>query len=432
MNALGVFTLKSFGISLDKSKDIPVERVTANKSFKKNNENDGPSNEITINKDSISGYYRTDINLHELNDFIIKIINNRTNDDIIHFENIKTAEIFKIKSSQSKNEREASVRNINNANHEILQCKNNINKIKYMTSVNSILDEYSKIGVLKQYVTFDKGIVTHNIEENKEKRAYRLSLIEKFLDIANQYVYINISKKIDFNGCPSCGYPLPKVDNNDGNNPNCIKCETEIVQLSTYIPDGESISTKKSVGGNSDGRNNFIKDLSRYQGKSKNGKLPNNLKQSLDDHFNMIGFPNGDEIKVKNLISRTNKDLMYRALKTIGMSKLYKDINLICHFYWGCELLNLEQVEDEIMKRYDQIYENYNIIKEESKDERSSCLNSQYVLWWILDSMDYECNPADFKIPKTPDIFEYYEKMRQEISRRLNWKYIPLKIDCIC
>jgi len=116
---------------------------------------------------------------------------------------------------------------------------------------------------------------------------------------------------------------------------------------------------------------------------------------------------------------------MYLALKNIGMSKLYKDINLICHVYWGWDLIDLEDIEEEILERYDQIYE---ILE---KGERSSSLNTQYVLWWILDSMDFECDVSDFKIPKTPEIFEYYEKTRESISEKLGWKYVSLKIECI-
>lgn len=427
MNALGLITLKSFGITLNKPKDVEVTEKT---NFNKE-EPEGSNNEIIVSKNSIIGYYNTDINLLELNIQILKIIDLINTANIEHNEQIKDSELYKIKLRQTKNERETSLRIINKSNEEIQQGKSNIMRTKYTAAVSEILSEYSKIGVLKQYITFGKGIVTHNIEETKEKRYSRLILIEKFLDIANNYVNINISKKNNHIGCPACGFPLPKIDSNDGDNPTCIRCETEIVQLSTFIPDNESIPTKKT-GPVSEGRNNFIKDLSRYQGKLKNSKIPANLKQLLDDYFNMITFPTGDTIKSNSdLLKKTNKDLMYSALKNIGMSKLYKDINLVCHMYWGWELINLEEIEDEILKRYDQIYEVYDVIKLDHKDKRSSSLNSQYVLWWILDSMDFDCSPSDFKIPKTPEIFEYYEKTREQISGELGWNYSLLKIECI-
>jgi len=425
MNALGLITLKSFGISLNKSKEL-TEKINIKK------EEEIQNNEIIVTKDSITGYYYSDINLLELNEQILKIIDMRNNTDIEYYQRIKSEELLKITLRQTKNERNASIRTINQAKEELLKCESNNLKNKYISSVNNILHEYSKIGTLKQYITFAKGIVTHNIEENKDKRLQRLMLIEKFLDIASEYININICKKGNYIGCPSCGSPLPKIDTSDGDNPTCNKCETEIIQLSNYIPDNETPQPKKNNNNNLEGRNNFIKDLSRYQGKLKNVKIPANLKQSLDDYFTMISFPIGDVIKSNsNLLNRTSKDLMYSALKNIGMSKLYKDVNLICHIYWGWELINLEQLEDEILKRYDKIYEVYEIIKIDSKDERSSSLNSQYVLWWILDSMDFKCSPSDFKIPKTPDIFEYYERTRCEISKELDWKYSPLKIEYI-
>lgn len=430
MDALGFINLKSLGIFLEKTENgTKVKKESPSKGG--TNGNDGPNSEITIGKTSISGYYRTDLNLVELNAEVLKIIDTQTKETLEKQLKIKEDELRKVQLYQNKIERETSIRSINLANEEIKKCEGSAIKDKYVADITKILNEYIKIGVLKQYFTFGRNYISHNIEESDERKMHRLSLIEKFLDIVGRFVYINISRKSNSNGCPSCGYPLPKIDNSDGDNPACINCSTEIIQLSAFIPSTDPIPVKKT-NNNSEGRNNFIKELQRYQGKLKNVKFPNNLEQLLDEYFVMTGSPTGSQVKTDStLMSKTNKALMYKALKDTGMNKLYKDINLVCHSYWGWGLIDLENIEDEIMRKYDQIYEIYEILKADNKDERSSSLNSQYVLWWILDNMEFECSPSDFKIPKTPEIFEYYEKTREEISNQLGWDFYGLKIDCI-
>jgi len=291
MNGLGLISLKSFGISLEKSKDgLAVKKETP----VQKPENEGPNSEIVNNKGSITGYYSNDLNLIELNTEVLKIINTQTVESISMHTKSKEQELYKIQLRQTKIERESSIRTIKRAEEEINKCKDNTKHKEYSAEIQGVLQEYSKIGTLKQYVTFGNGIVTHNIQETNQMKIYRLSLIEKFLEISNKYVPINISRKISFVGCPSCGYPLPKIDNNDGDNPNCINCNTEIVQFSSYIPDDDLVPIKKASGG-SEGRNNFIKDMSRYQGKLKNSKIPETLFSLLDEYFTIRSFPIGEE-----------------------------------------------------------------------------------------------------------------------------------------
>ena len=421
MHGLSFITLKSFI-------NIPIKNDTPSTSYTRKVEHQEKNYDIKVNKDSIFGSYHNDLNLIELNSCILTILDNTRKESLESLQRIKIEEEFKVKQPQFKIDRENSLKIIRDATEKISIYTDNRFKKKYIDETTPILDQYSKIGSIKKYVTFGKNIDYNDIDESIDKKLHRLGLIEDFLNIARKYLTISIYKKIIVKGCQVCGYDISKIPtSSDDELVVCPSCNVEITQLTKYKNSNES-SFGKKLGGIYEGRVNFQKELSRYQGKLKNSKIPSNFNELLDTYFKQRGYPIGSEIKQNSeLMNITNKDLMYKALKMVGLSSLYKDINLVCHLYWGWELVNLELLESKIMEKYDQI----NTVFESLKDNRSSAMNTQYELWWILSMIEYPCKPNEFKIPKTPEIFEYHEKKRAEICKILDWEYIPLTLNDI-
>lgn len=408
MNGLDVITFKSLGLISNKKKD--VDRIT---------ESHERNFEIKVNSSSIFGFYIHDLNILELNDCVLRIMENKKKHRIEELEKVRLEESYKILMPQYPIERKYSLVLLKNTVVELEGYANNTNLNEYISKVTPILNDYKILGSLKTFVTFGRS-TQFNTAESVERKVIRFSLIEKYLEIANKYIEINVYRKSISKGCMSCGYDISNLESIENENIICPNCNLEITELTK--PKGESSNIKKNAS-NYEGRVNFINELHRYQGKPTKSKIPDNLTELLDNHFRKKNFPIGNDIKANpSLITKTSKDLMHTALKTIKLSTLYKDINLICHLYWGYKLINLEDLESQIMEKYDLIDKVYEGLKE----ERSSSLNTQYELWWILSTINYSCDISDFKIPKTPDIFNYHEKMREKISKVLNWKYTPV------
>ena len=411
MKSLDLITLKSLGLISSSGKNKDSNYIT--EPYQKNYN-------ITVNDESINGSYTYDLNILELHDCILRILENLKKKKIDELRRVEAEEKYKITSPQYPIERNHSIETIKRVELELKDLEGGIKKNEYITKVSPILNEYKNLGTLKKHMTFGRGIqIGHS--ENIDKKLQRFSIIERYLQIANKYMEINIYRTPSMKGCTLCGYDISSIESIENENIICPNCNMEITDISSHK--NESTSNDKKSVSNYEGRVNFINELHRFQGKPTKSKIPPNLSESLDEHFRKKSFPIGDSIKSdKRLLKNTSKDLMYIALKSIGMAALYKDINLICHLYWGYELINLENLESQIMERYDMIDKIYETLK----DDRSSSLNTQYELWWILDSLDFKCYPTDFKIPKTSEIFQYHEKMREKISKILNWKYVAL------
>jgi hypothetical protein len=451
MHALGLLTLKSFGIAGNIRKDRKDTKVSTPEGVLEK------SYDIDISeRGAVTGTYSSDLNLIELHEYILRTLDKMKKEETEKFNKIKTEEEYNISKTQSRCDRESSISNLRNANTKLIGLINDTDKKRYISDVSSIIEQYKNIGTIKKYVSFGKNVNFHDQEETIDKKLYRFALIEDFLNIAERYVSINISKKMIIKGCPGCGFDTESsgtfgVDTSSNDNLVCPNCGTESITLSKFKSSSEE-SSKKTGPAVYEGKTNFIKELSRYQGKSKNTKIPDTLIESLDAYFTQRNIPIGEMIKngetttgpeelgiggptggptggkVTGGPTSISKDLMYRALKDLGFSTLYKDIHLICNIYWGWELINLDHLETKILETYDTINEVFESIKEEN---RSSSMNTQYELWWILNHLGYECQPSDFKIPKTPGIFEYHELKRREVCERLEWDFIPLDINKI-
>ena len=406
--------------SLDSKTCTPKPIKTSKKSDK--------SNGIISENNTVAGTYGNDVNITEIHRIVVNRINENNEKKKIDLKQLLDKEIVNIKKPQNVINRRNSISKIKKYRSELDEIESSLELNKYLEESKELLDNYMEIGVKLELVSFGKGKMESGTGHMSEEQEYRIMIIERYLEIARKYTDINIFKKHQ-NYCTVCKNDISLSTINDIGMLVCSICGTESVTLAKSIsPDEESSSNNATLGNLKDyeDRGNFQKAMVRYQGKQPN-KFPEHLYDLLDKYFESVDFPVGKEISVLPLNDnpntsiktrgKSNKSLMLKALKDIGMSSFYEDINLLCHTYWGWVLPNLSEIEDAIMTDYDLSQE----VFERLKGDRKSCLNIQYRLWRHLSRRGHPCNPNDFKIIKTPEIVKYYERMWENICDELGW-----------
>ena len=226
------------------------------------------------------------------------------------------------------------------------------------------------MGKPKITILFDGKNLT-NTNEDYETSQKRINVIDEFIEIARDYVVMNVFKLIDVKGkCFNCGYETSS-DDDDGLRycSNCRISKYDIVMNQC----SDSISTVDY-----DDYGNFEKSLNRLQGLEKI-KLPIDMFDKLDAHFRKARKPLGEEIRNRPLLPNgkkegTSVDLLIDALKCIEYEKYYENFIYILHKYWVCRCPDISKYEDDIRRDYMITQKAYGHID----TKRSSSLNLEF------------------------------------------------------
>lgn len=321
-------------------------------------------------------------------------------------------------------ERKAVLRSIASIEIDIDKVQNSTEKVEYLRRATDLISLYSSLGVQVRRINFGSKIVKE--KESSKNSILRSKVISEYLNIARDYISINIMKESeDIMNCFSCGSSLEEIvaDETCGSY-HCSTCGLE--RDATCSSFNLSISSKANLTRNNyEDRDNFFKAVRRYQGKQSN-RIPESLYESLDTYFSSYCLPTSSVIKKRPLDKSGRREgssraLLFRALFDINRSAYYEDVNLIGHIYWGWVLPDVSNLEVIIMEDYDLSQK----IFERIKNERKSCLNSQYRLFKHLQRLGHPCSDIDFKIITTRDIIEYHECVWRQICDELHWEFIP-------
>ena len=384
-------------------------------------------NNLSIDKDRISGIYNNDINILEINKIVLEKIYLENQSERLRLKELIDSELYSIKKPQNIVDRKNSVHTIKTCRIELEKINESEKLYNYIEESTPILEAYNDIGVKNEKIIFGKRNdkkTNHQLDEDDE---YRIILIERYLEIASRYISLSIYKK-NVNCCINCKSDLSLAVIGDDGIIVCSVCDVETVTVTQGInyDDDNSHSYKLANGGYED-RSNFIKALTKYQGKQPNN-FPSNLFDKLDDYFSSINLPIGSEISELPLNNtpkssiktrgKTSRNIMIKALSDIeGGNSYYEDINLLCKIYWGWILPDISELEPQILADYDASQEVFDRIK----GDRKSCLNIQYRLWRHLSKIGHPCLPTDFKLIKTPAIINFYENTWETICNELGW-----------
>lgn len=232
-----------------------------------------------------------------------------------------------------------------------------------------------------------------------------VSLIRKYLNVSIGYESTDEKTPTKDGGCPECSGPLEGAI--------CIDCGlvTKIfLSPSAYMDSGLDSSTKSKT--TSDAKANFLKRYRKYKG-DLSKELPSEVVSRVAAYFAMhrIQVIQDEANRLNNL------ELVYKALLDEKLTKYNNDINLVCHKLWGWPLPNLSHLDDRISQEFDLAQE---IIERNKGDKPTNVING-WRLWRHLMQAGYECDPREFKIPKTQNILKYYEDLWEAVCSELGW-----------
>lgn len=303
--------------------------------------------------------------------------------------------------------RDKKIKELNEENELYM---NNYLYTNYSTEVDNILNEYRELS------SFD-------CDNLKPKKLY---LINEFCKIASRYYDITLVRIYPKQRvCTDCN---SKIENSSYENNGILICECGLVipQLIPTIYDYDYSSGITIISNDYEDRVNFRKAMLKFQGEQTNN-IPEKLYKDLDEYFESQQTKLGDEIKLLESNEYGEKPgtsikLMCIALKKTGNSYYYGDINLICHEYWGWNLIKITN-EEKIMSDYDEFMSVFN---QEKGFDRNSSLGTQYMLCFLLIKNDYKVTRHQFKMISTVGIIDYYESMRRKCCEILGWEYFAI------
>ena len=373
--------------------------------------------------EKIEATYKDNYNILNIDDIIRKKLNQEKYTDL---SNLK----IKYKNLEEQTNRPQNFVARETAINKMMKIKNEIgeNLITYENKVKDLIVSYKKFNGLIKTVSFEiSDDNKEEIDDNNydiEKFEERNNIIEKYLEIASNYIDINIVKINNFRKeiCCGCGISLSKILPNDDGFVRCPdqECQTEnIVTVHTKI-------IKEGIynnGNTPESIDNFLKAFIYYQG-LQNVKLNENLYTKLDDHFRKIKRPTGDEIKKLPLTSRgmrgdTDHKMMWTALSSIGFSEYFKHSNYICNIYWGWVLPNVMHLKELIINHYNITQQIFNKIPVEER-ERDSSLGVPYRLWRHLQLAGHDCHMSEFKIVVNRESLNCHDKLWKRMTEEAN------------
>lgn len=250
----------------------------------------------------------------------------------------------------------------------------------------------------------------------------------RYLQIASNYINIEIIKKVEDNiKCNGCQLDLKEnVESFDGIYicPEC-NCINNYIKPIKYVKDSEHFLM--NVG--DDDINNFIKVLSKFEGKNVS-PIPDTLYSQLDEYFLTRDMREGDYYKRQPHTDEgkkkgTSKKKMWSALEELGYNQYYDEINYITHVYWGWKLPDLTLYRDQIIKDYQITQQVWQRIKKDYK--RSASLGTSFRLLSHLRAVDYPyCKREDFKIQDMVESLRLHNDAWRRMCEETGVKYYAI------
>ena len=350
--------------------------------------------------DSITGTYYEDYNIKYVHNIIIKKLKREAKDKVPKLRQELRCLTEASGKPQNWIQRTQTLKDIEKIKTRIHEIVSGRRLDNYLSRVNPIIDEYGKYSGCVKKVVF--GIEDEKYQEITDSIRRRMILIDRFFDIADDYITINVIRTSNrpTDMCSGCGISLIDISTDNGTK-ICPECETEhsVILLNKLPKDGSRININSS--GDDESIDNFLRAFIRYQG-LQTEQPDESLYRELDTYFVQHGCMTGEQIRKLPLNSsgrrgETTHAMLLDALKAIGRSDHYEDVNLIGHIYWGWTLSDLSAYKETIINQYMKTQKVFYQIPPEER-ERNSSLGTQYRLWRHLQLVGHPCSMSDFKI----------------------------------
>lgn len=303
--------------------------------------------------------------------------------------------------------------------NKIDDIENEKSKYFYISETIEYIEKYKKILKTPIKMNFMGKIIKDN---NSEK----LDIIYKYLSIASKYTPdINFSCKVENFKCNNCSN-TKFFDIYDNSIYICTICGSQqelLINTSSYNDsDRANISTKYTY----DRKVHFRDCINQYQGK-QNCNIEEKVYKDLEDQFrNHHLLIEGDNISKEEKFKNICKDHIHIFLNDLGYTKHYENVNLIHYNMTGKKPDDISHLEYKLLEDFDELTDIYDRkFKVEQKISRKNFINTQYVLYQLLNKHKHPCKKEDFNILKTVDRKAFHDDICRTLFAEKGWNFFP-------
>jgi hypothetical protein len=298
---------------------------------------------------------------------------------------------------------------------EVDDLRNEIRLNLYEAEVARIIDEYRTMLTTEEHVVW--------VGKKRRGNIAKQSLINRFMDIASQYVDIDMEppKKPKRISCPHCGN----------------KKEFEIIETSTYIcqvcfsqqivaqhaPSPKDIDRVNVTSKYMYDRKVHFRDcVNQYQGR-QNCTIPPSLYDELELEFKNHHLLKGDKNMPRTeRFSGITKQIILRFLRELGYSKHYENVHLIHYKVTDIKPDDISYLEDKLYEDFNELVVVYDHLFGKTLN-RKNFINTQQVLLQLLIRHKHHCNLDDFSILKTLERKAQHDEILEACFRESNWSW---------
>jgi hypothetical protein len=276
----------------------------------------------------------------------------------------------------------------------------------YLLEVQEFLDQYDKMEhKTNKNISFMKKDRVIKSEDLNLSRLF-VELIQKYNDILHLDIpKISVIKKPLICECGN----TRDLETVDGRIIYCQKCGIQLREkISNDAPTFKDIERVNSTNKYKYSRMIHIQNcIKQFQGKQK-VKIPLELIRDVNDQLQMT-----KSVKI-------NPQHIRSALQSTGWSDHYENCVLIWSMITQKSCPDISHLESEILKDFELVEREYNILMSSPDEERTSFMSYPYVLFCLLRRRGFKCNRNFFNMVKF-DRMDWLDNIMEKIFDRLEW-----------
>ena len=301
----------------------------------------------------------------------------------------------------------------------IYNIDNEIDYNFYIIKTIPLIDEYSKLLTVPIKISF--------MGKPQKKNPKTEEIIKKYIEIASAYVDIDMEYDTKNNILIICKNCNNKKDFEiiEYNTYTCMKCfaqQTIMKHVSSSYNDIDrvNISSKYMY----DRKVHFRDCIKQYQGK-QNSTVHPKVYSKLQDQFELHHLLTGDLSNTNREIffSKVTKNHILIFLRELGYSTHYENVHLIHYNFTGIKPDDISHLEDILLDDFDALTDLYD--KKFKNINRKNFINTQYVLYQLLQRHKHKCKKEEFIILKTIDRKFFHDEVCKVLFEELGWNHVP-------
>lgn len=312
----------------------------------------------------------------------------------------------------------------------------------YYIEAKVIINEY--LLIINTPINVDFETVREEYKGKKPKRAVnslivqRRKVVKDYIKVIKTFLSDQILKSVESEllgnfgkadlfetsaiVCRGCGCDNLSQFTRDDDVYVCQLCHEETVKLvsSSSFTDGGRINICNKYS--YDRKVHFKDCINQYQGKQNTHVSPK-VYEELEEQLinNRIIPPKCDGLSQAKRFKKVTRAHIQLFLKALGYTKHYEDCILIHHTLTGKAPDNIEHLEEKLMVDFDKLTEQYDLLFKDI--DRKNFINTQYVLFQLLQKHKYPCNKDDFAVLKTTERKACHDNICKTLFDSLGWDY---------